>query len=62
MAKRAALLIRCTPEEAEMIRRAAKAERRTISAYILNAISNRIHSRAALLNQTFQPRKRRAEP
>ncbi len=46
---RAALLIRCTREEAEVIRRAAAAERRTISGYILNAVYNRIHVRQARL-------------
>ena len=40
--KRTALLVRCTAEEAELIRQAAKAERRTISGYILNGILQRI--------------------
>lgn len=40
--KRTALLVRCTDEEAELIREAAKAERRTISGYILNCILHRI--------------------
>jgi len=40
--KRTALLVRCTAEEAELIRQAAKAERRTISGYILNGIMQRI--------------------
>ena len=43
MAKpRTALLVRCSEEEAEMIREAAKRERRTISGFILNAVLNRI--------------------
>lgn len=43
MAKpRTALLVRCSEEEAEMIRDAAKRERRTISGFILNAVLNRI--------------------
>lgn len=40
--RRTALLVRCTVEEAEQIRQAAKAERRTISGYILNGILQRI--------------------
>jgi uncharacterized protein (DUF1778 family) len=51
MARRTAILIRCSQEEANMIRQAAKAERRTISAYILNAVSNRIAARINLLAQ-----------
>lgn len=43
MAKpRTALLVRCSEEEAEVIRDAAKHERRTISGFILNAVLNRI--------------------
>ena len=43
MAKsRTALLVRCSEEEAEMIREAAKHERRTISGFILNSVLNRI--------------------
>lgn len=40
--QRTALLIRCTSEEAELIREAAKAERRTISGYVLHSILQRI--------------------
>lgn len=40
--KRTAILVRCTEEEASLIRKAAKAERRTISGYILNGILQRI--------------------
>jgi uncharacterized protein (DUF1778 family) len=40
--KRAALLIRCTEEEAKQIREAAQHERRTISGYVLHAVMNRI--------------------
>lgn len=39
---RTALLIRCSREEAEMIRVAAKHERRTVSGYVLRAVMNRI--------------------
>jgi uncharacterized protein (DUF1778 family) len=40
--RRTALLVRCTVEEAELIRQAAKAERRTISGFIVNGILQRI--------------------
>ena len=38
---RAALLVRCSTEEAQLIREAAKAERRTISAYLVHAALQR---------------------
>jgi uncharacterized protein (DUF1778 family) len=41
-AERTALLIRCSREEAEKIRAAAKRERRTLSGYVLNAVLSRI--------------------
>ncbi len=47
--KKAALFVRCTEEEAERIRRAARGERRTVSGYILNAVFNRIEMRNRLL-------------
>jgi uncharacterized protein (DUF1778 family) len=40
--ERTALLIRCSKEEAEKIRDAAKRERRTLSGYVLNTILRRI--------------------
>lgn len=36
--ERAALLIRCSSREAELIRIAAKGERRTLSGFVLNAV------------------------
>ena len=39
---RTALLIRCSQEEAEKIRAAAKRERRTLSGYVLHTVLNRI--------------------
>ncbi len=39
---RTALLVRCSQKEAEVIRQAAKLERRTVSGYILNAVLQRI--------------------
>lgn len=40
--ERTALLVRCSEEEAEAIREAARRERRTISGFILNAVLNRM--------------------
>ena len=49
MAKnRTAVLVRCTPEEADAIRRAAKRERRSISGFVLNAVMNRIANQATI--------------
>ncbi len=52
--KKAALFVRCTEEEAERIRRAARAERRTVSGYILNAVFNRIEMRERLLDNSMR--------
>jgi uncharacterized protein (DUF1778 family) len=41
-AERTALLIRCSREEAEKIRAAAKRERRIVSGYVLNVVFSRI--------------------
>jgi uncharacterized protein (DUF1778 family) len=49
--RRTALSVRCTAEEAELIRQASKAERRTISGYILNGILQRIAVRDKAQNQ-----------
>jgi uncharacterized protein (DUF1778 family) len=51
--RRSALLIRCTQEEADRIRRAAKLERRTLSGYVLNAVMTRVETRERLMT-TFQ--------
>ena len=40
--ERTALLVRCSTREADLIREAARAERRTVSGYILNALLERI--------------------
>ena len=53
--KRTAILIRCTEEEAARIRQAAQRERRTVSAFVLHAVTNRMRvqetaNRAALLH------------
>ena len=49
---RTALLISCTPQEAEAIRNAAKRERRSISGFVLNAVMNRLANRAAIIQKT----------
>ena len=52
--KCAALFIRCSDEDAEKIRDAARAERRTVSGYILNAVISRMDAREKMLQQTRQ--------
>lgn len=39
---RTALLIRCTEEEAQAIRETAKQQRRTVSAFVICAVMNRV--------------------
>ena len=56
--KKAALFVRCTEEEAEKIRRTAKAERRTVSGFVLNAVFNRIAMRERLLGEQEQQESR----
>jgi len=41
---RTALLIYCTREEAEQIKRAAKMERRTITGFVMNTVMNRLRA------------------
>jgi len=43
IAKRTALLIRCSVEQAEAIRAAAKKQGRTISSYVLRSVSTRLN-------------------
>ena len=45
------LFVRCSEEEAERIRHAAKSERRTVSGYILNVVLNRIEAKEKLLRE-----------
>ena len=47
--RRTAVLVRCTKDEAAAIRWAARRERRTISAFILNALDSRIQSHGKIL-------------
>jgi uncharacterized protein (DUF1778 family) len=43
--ERSSILIRCTRDEAELIRRIAKKEHRTLSGFALNAILKHIANR-----------------
>lgn len=58
---RTALLIRCTEEEAKAIREAAKLQRRTVSAFVLHAVMNRI-SVQRRLGTALRPSKNIAPP
>lgn len=42
--ERDALLVRCSGEEAQAIRDAAKRERRTLSGFVVNALMSRINN------------------
>lgn len=53
---RTALLIRCSKEEAEKIRAAAKRERRTLSGYVLHAVLNRISNQEK--SRAYAPARR----
>jgi uncharacterized protein (DUF1778 family) len=45
---RTALLIRCSIEEAEHIRAAARMEHRTVSGFVMNCLANKIRIHAAV--------------
>jgi hypothetical protein len=47
-AKRTALLIRCSVEEAEAIRSAARNSGRTLSGYVLHCLRNRLRIEAQI--------------
>ena len=53
--KRTALLVRCSEEEAQAIREAAKRERRTLSGFMLNAVLTRM-ARHGRLEQEWRKR------
>ena len=57
--KRVALLIRCSSQEADQIRRAAKRERRTISGFVMNAVLNRIGNQENLRHFLEDRRKQK---
>src|SRR5262249_13685513 len=50
--KKGTLFVRCSEEEAERIRHAAKAERCTLSGYILHAVLSRIEAKEKLLRES----------
>jgi hypothetical protein len=53
-----ALLVYCTPREQERIKAAAKRERRTISGYVMNAVSTYMKFRSYWeVGRTTQDRK-----
>jgi uncharacterized protein (DUF1778 family) len=60
-ADRTALLIRCSREEAEKIRQAAKRERRTVSGFVLYAVMNRIANLEKIAAATAPVRRVRPE-
>jgi len=54
--KRVPFLIYCSPEEAELIRRAAKRERRTLTGFFMNAVMGRF-----AVEDRIQQRKEQSE-
>jgi uncharacterized protein (DUF1778 family) len=58
--KNCALFIRCTGNEAERIRKAAKADRRTVSGFVLNAVMNHIDMREKMLRHDTDQALRRS--
>ena len=59
--KRIALVIRCSNQEADQIRRAAKRERRTISGFVINAVMNRIGNQENV-RQIWEKRSKQKTP
>ncbi len=51
--KRTALLIRCSVEEAEAVRAAARRQYRTLSGYVMHALNNRLEIEARLHEQNL---------
>jgi uncharacterized protein (DUF1778 family) len=60
--QRTAILIRCTEEEADLIRDAARKERRTVSGFILNAVQNRIQTRMRIEAELGRNQKAPGKP
>ncbi len=52
--KKAAVFVRCTEQEAEKIRQTARAERRTLSGFVLHAVFSHIAMRERLLAEQEQ--------
>jgi uncharacterized protein (DUF1778 family) len=55
--KKAAIFVRCTEQEAEKVRQTARAERRTLSGFVLNAVFSHIAMRDRLLAEREEPKK-----
>jgi uncharacterized protein (DUF1778 family) len=66
MGRRDALLISCSRDEASTIRKLAAAERRTISAYVLNIVMRKVEIEEGMLRRhhrlTLQPSVRWRAP
>jgi uncharacterized protein (DUF1778 family) len=54
---RTALLIYCTPAEAELVREFAKRERRTITGFVMSAVMNRLAVLARMYNEVEKNRE-----
>ena len=59
--RKTAILVRCTREEADLIRKAAAMERRTLSGFVLNAVMNRIRTREALTAWSGQRKREESD-
>lgn len=57
---RTALLIRCSVEEAEQIRSAARREHRTLSGYVLNCLKSKLQIEAAVQKKLAAHREQHA--
>ncbi len=55
MPPRKAILVRCSQEEYDLIHNAARAEHRTISGFILNAVTGRFQAIARFKPQPRPP-------
>jgi uncharacterized protein (DUF1778 family) len=53
---RTALLIRCSLEEAQQIRTAARREHRTVSGYVLNCLQQKLKIEAAVQRKLAESR------
>lgn len=56
---RTSLLVRCSQEEAQLIRDAARRERRTLSGYFINTVLQRIASRKQVLENMPEALRRK---
>jgi hypothetical protein len=61
-AERSALLIRCSREEAETIRKAARREHRTVSGYVLRVVMDRMAYMNRMAQEALPPPSRPMQP